>query len=691
MVDEKEIYFNEFDRYIHVDNEEAHMEAPGSDILLSTDPTELKLSPHSISLPSSNLGFDSPLHPQLNDEYASHACGRSSSTHVSPYLLDLPLSSLSNRACPLDMESLCPKKSSPPPGGTMHHSLQENNSCASTAALSTRSEQNDAVFGFDMDAPMASQSSYQILPKDSSQDIACPAIQRQTLRMSELSALVDRLSKCSLGEKSFIKGILKRFSMATVSSMTNSLRSHLSTSSRRSSKSYDFRMPTAPVSSEMSSKRYEVSRAVIGRIFSNGIFWYHMAREMEDRFSFRSRYSKGLRCSVTKYTLSGHERWWYPVPIALDHQGWLIRDIWSESGVPGWLDRFGNTSLHIAAACGAKYCQLQALIIENIDVNALNTARQTFMHVLNPDSLGPEEMVSLRAQLHQKRFKFYQRDVEGRLFLDVLTYRKMDPLDFARCWLQPLIRDMGSTTPYISNYKQVKKIFHESGGDDDQWKILGWAEPPWADHNASGFFGYFPHSNEVLKPPEPESHTLTEGENYTDRSGRGYVDTAAEDNPEPSNPGELQQQTSNGSHLDFVKHLLSVGVDVNGHDETGVTPLMAQLYCVPYQHAIVQELLYSGADTDARERTGETALHIAVKLGNIVATRALLARGANVHTRNRKCEGLLVVAERAQRHAKDDVSLYAKISACMALVIDAGAIASPNLFHEWSLPGSPSH
>ncbi|KAL8865576.1 MAG: hypothetical protein Q9198_009251 [Flavoplaca austrocitrina] len=300
--------------------------------------------------------------------------------------------------------------------------------------------------------------------------------------------------------------------------------------------------------------------------------------------------------------------------------------------------------------------------------------------------MTPDDMFSLQAQLHHKGFNFYQRDVEGRLFLDVLKYRRVDPLVFARCWLEPLIRHIGSTTPYISSYKQVRKIFQESGGHSDQWKALGWAEPPWADHNASGFFGCFPHSNELLKDPAIESQNLVDFESTSNSSSPGYLNLTFNDKPEPANASESQERISNGTHLLSVTHLLNIGVDISGHDDRGVTPLMAFICRVPYQHAIVQELLHSGVDPNARSKRGETALHRSVKIGNIDATKALLGQGANVHARNRKGEGLLNVAERAQRRAKNNVSHYAKITACMALVIDAGAIAYPNIFHEWSLP-----
>ncbi|KAL9036647.1 MAG: hypothetical protein Q9180_004177 [Flavoplaca navasiana] len=690
MTDEGNIYLNDFDRYIHVHKiQEDCVDVPDSDTLLSVVPKEFTTSARLLSLPSSNLELGLPLHPELNETNVSHAHGCDPSTQISPFLLDSPWPSVHTGASPLGSECLYPQRSTSPLGGKTLHNITNDDLNASNAAFFTRFEQSN-VSDVDKHASMPNPSSRLVLAtEDPSRNATSSKILSQRVRMSELSALVDRLSSCSLGEKGFIKATLTRFSAATVSTMTNSIRSHFSTSSCQTPENSKSYMATASVPSEISSKAYRISRAVNSRIFSNGIFWKHMADGMQEQPSFRSIYREGLGDCVSMNNLSWNGPWHFPVAVTLDVLEGLAWDIiWRESGIPGWGDLFGNTSLHIAAACGAQYSQLQALIFHDVYVNALNSARQTFMHLLNPDALSPDDMFSLQAQLYHKGFDFFQRDVEGRLFLDVLKYRKMDPLVFARCWLQPLIRQKDSVTPYISYYKQVRKIFQESGGHSDQWKALGWAEPPWADHNASGFFGCFPHSNEFLKAPAIESQNLVDFESTSNRSSLGDLNLSPNDTPEHTNASEPTDHSPNGSHLSSVRHLLSIGVDISGHDERGVTPLMALICHVPYRHAIVQELLHSRVDANARKKGGETALHIAVKIGNIDATKALLGQGANVHVRTRRGEGLLKVAERAQRRAKNNVSHYAKITACMALVIDAGAIASPNIFDEWSLPYS---
>lgn len=85
-----------------------------------------------------------------------------------------------------------------------------------------------------------------------------------------------------------------------------------------------------------------------------------------------------------------------------------------------WIDRFGNTRLHISAALGARYSTLKSLIDRGADIHALNSGRQSFMHVLDPHHWSPEDMVYLREQLRFAEFDFHQKDLQGLNFIDYL-------------------------------------------------------------------------------------------------------------------------------------------------------------------------------------------------------------------------------------------------------------------------------
>ena len=91
----------------------------------------------------------------------------------------------------------------------------------------------------------------------------------------------------------------------------------------------------------------------------------------------------------------------------------------------------------------------------------------------------------------------------------------------------------------------------------------------------------------------------------------------------------------------------------------------------------IEGLASADSDIDAQNSEGETALHLAVKLGKVSATRALLDHGADPHVTNRQGRGVLAIARWTKRRARDDEDLCARITACMALAIDAGAVAEP--------------
>lgn len=104
---------------------------------------------------------------------------------------------------------------------------------------------------------------------------------------------------------------------------------------------------------------------------------------------------------------------------------------------------------------------------------------------------------------------------------------------------------------------------------------------------------------------------------------------------------------------------------------------------------IYQRLFDAGADVDRRNRHGESPLHIAVRLGNRVATNFLLSHGANVHARTSSGTGIMTLGIKhssSSKAAKDEI-LYAQISLCTCIVGERGAVSAPTILHEW---GSPS-
>lgn len=95
---------------------------------------------------------------------------------------------------------------------------------------------------------------------------------------------------------------------------------------------------------------------------------------------------------------------------------------------------------------------------------------------------------------------------------------------------------------------------------------------------------------------------------------------------------DLRKAAQDGD-MPAVKDLLSKGARVNAKDETGQTALH---WVAPARDnsQMVKLLVAKGADVNARDRDGETALMIAASQSNPGILTALLAAGAEVNTQN---------------------------------------------------------
>ncbi|KAL6362434.1 hypothetical protein LRP88_03716 [Fusarium phalaenopsidis] len=144
-----------------------------------------------------------------------------------------------------------------------------------------------------------------------------------------------------------------------------------------------------------------------------------------------------------------------------------------------------------------------------------------------------------------------------------------------------------------------------------------------------------------------------------------------------------------------MEELLVAGVNPNHYNGDGNTVLMtfaARLpedddYRLPCQ--IIATLVKAGAHINARNRMGETALHIAVRTGHKLVTRALVEAGANVYARDGEGRSVLDVADITALHSKD-VKDYAHAEAARAWLsgLQARAVQNPTVKQEWGMGGS---
>ena len=137
----------------------------------------------------------------------------------------------------------------------------------------------------------------------------------------------------------------------------------------------------------------------------------------------------------------------------------------------------------------------------------------------------------------------------------------------------------------------------------------------------------------------------------------------------------MSSRSTSSRHSRSVSSIASSGV------LSRETPLMARIRSGPSDDEDIASLINNGLSIDTQNEKGETALHLAVKLGKVSATEALLERGADVHKRDKEGRGVLIAAKRVQSRERGNDGLYARIAACMALAIDAGAVAAVIIHH----------
>ncbi|KAK2016400.1 ankyrin [Colletotrichum eremochloae] len=390
-------------------------------------------------------------------------------------------------------------------------------------------------------------------------------------------------------------------------------------------------------------------------------------------------------------------------------------------------DAFGNTILHLLAAGDAHHGHLFRAIKSSPNPSAANSAGQTFLHVLNDTwfSHKAESLFQLIEYLKYADF-LYVRDVYGRNFCHVLhskgpdildqdtknsLLKKFDAMEYCR-------RDAFGNIPESAPIGlPVRRAYTAAVGQEmaPAWdsRTLRQVSSPIEQQVALLKLVNDAYSNPRAQDTQGRNalHCLADAilsqdsllakfPQHANNTGAEAQQPAASSRKRKYNKPVLDKSLSDSSRdrltarERIVVDLIDLGVDPNHYDKYGNTVLMAFVAQLPedddYKKPvdILEFLIKAGANVNARNRNGETALHIAVRRGKKLAMRTLAQNGANPQARDAEGRSVLEVADRMVTTSKHNIQ-YAHYEACHAwLSGQAKAVQFPTIHQEWEFKES---
>ncbi|KAK4038194.1 hypothetical protein C8A01DRAFT_48185 [Parachaetomium inaequale] len=401
-------------------------------------------------------------------------------------------------------------------------------------------------------------------------------------------------------------------------------------------------------------------------------------------------------CSIAKETSADQNTWLLPTGELSEKAGRVLEQ--PSPGHADLRDSFGNTPLHLFAASEGFRETLYRMVAgcENSGLRTVNTAGQTFLHVLNlewtpvqgwfmkptftgePSSIAAIPSSGTHHSSPASLLSSTQRSPHAAMH-SVLTPPSPQVEGLARESSSSQTQSSGTEGSFLAYHARLVQVIQSS-----------YTDPSIED--ADGRNGLHCLAEAILNQQTMDRHVRSSSSSPA--AGRPHLkrkldskDTASTPtSPSPGGGATSSPAVSSAAeptlptrlrHLHSLLHP-SVSVSVSHYDKRGYTPLMAFIEHIPDDQddkaktlqAILEALIRAGASTEARNRRGETALLMAARLGRKVALATLLESGANVHARDVDGRGLLEVldGEVGGSKAREELGLYARLEACRVLL-----------------------
>ena len=364
---------------------------------------------------------------------------------------------------------------------------------------------------------------------------------------------------------------------------------------------------------------------------------------------------------------------------------------------PSASDDFGNTVFHFLAARGSQRALVDQIMQAQgplqTAIGSKNTAGQTLLHLLNrswfEDGSSLDELLSM---LEHLQFDILASDIYGRNFFHLLQENGLN---------HERIRDLA----HSFNIKTLNRrdAFDRKPMDSRSARLMWRAA---AIHRL--YPGRTPRLN--LSTEDPVTARIRSSTELL-RIVTNAIQVGTQSNPDSEDsegrngfqclaevvlgnlpiqnhaqPPSMKRKLGNDMEpklqsghliyrLELLEGLISAHVDANHYDKAGQTPLMAFVKHIPDGtkedkdlRQIIARLVHAGADMEARNRQGETALYMAARLGKKVALKQLLELGANLYVRNAHGLHIVDATQQALQTATNDTHLYARLHSCCAIL-----------------------